>query len=233
LPDELEPDYAQRLLERNNAEDTAVEVLWHLSGEQYGACTTIVRPCPPSAPQYRGVHPYDQTVAPFMPSFDAGRWTNYPCGCFGSCNLTSPRMVHLPGPVAEIVTVTIGDVVLDESEYVQEGDVLYRRDGQWPSQDLGKPAGDDGTWSVEYLKGFSPPAHVARLVGQLALEFMAACSGNKCRLPKTVVSTSRNGISHVFDPSRMLSLGYTGLSEVDSWIAAVNPNRLMRGPRVL
>jgi hypothetical protein len=47
-----------------------------------------------------------------------------------------------------------------------------------------------------------------------------------------VVSTSRSGVTHVFDPTRMLGAGYTGIPEIDTWIASVNPNHLMATARV-
>lgn len=43
---EEQTDYNLALLRRNNAEDIAVHVLWALSGRQFGACETTVRPWP-------------------------------------------------------------------------------------------------------------------------------------------------------------------------------------------
>jgi hypothetical protein len=40
-------------------------------------------------------------------------------------------------------------------------------------------------------------------------------------------------VSHVFDPTKMLGSGYTGLPEVDSWLSAVNPHHLLAAPRVI
>lgn len=239
LPDEDDETYELRLAERNAAEDLAVQVLWSLSGRQFGACETVVRPCPPAdRPLWRGAHPYDQTVTPypssFMPVFEFGRWVNYPCGCVGRrCRQAGPRTVHLPGPVAEIVTVTIGDEVLDYDEYAQEGDVLYRIGTDWPSQDYNRPLGENGTWSVEYLKGIPVPPGVSTFVGQLAKEFLAACSGDSCRIPRNVVATTSRGVMRQFDPSRIYAAGKTGLTEIDLWLSAVNPHHLLAGPKVL
>lgn len=232
--DDTSPEYDIALANRNAAENLAVHVLWALSGRQFGDCPVIARPCP-SPPRYawRSGSSYDQSVAPWTPTFAYGRWTNVPCGCAGStCVESGPNLIHLAGPAGAVTEVKINGVVLAPSNYAQEGNRLYRLDAPWPRQDLSKPAGADGTWTVTYVQGNPPPAYVGKLVGSLAAEMILACNGNKCRLPRTVVATSRGGVSHVFDPSRMLSLGYTGLSECDSWIAAVNPNRLQSGPRV-
>ena len=238
LPAEDAENYEQKLAERNAAEDLAVQVLWSLSGRQFGACETVVRPCPPAdRPMWRGSHPYDQSVQPypssFMPVFEYGRWVNYPCGCVGKCRQAGPRTVHLPGPVAEIVTVTIGAVVLDYDEYALEGDVLYRIGGNWPHQDYNRPLGEDATWSVEYLKGVPVPAGVATFVGQLAKEFLAACSGDACRIPRNVVATTNRGVMRQFDPSRIYAAGKTGLTEIDLWLSAINPHHILAGPKVL
>lgn len=235
LPVETDPTYEQKLAQRNAAEDLAVQVLWSLSGRQFGACSALVRPCPNqgSQPMFRPGSPYDQSVSPFVPSFEFGRWVNYPCGCLGSCRKAGPRTVHLPGPVVEIVTVTIGDVVLDPDEYALEGDVLYRKGGNWPTQDYNRPMGETNTWSVEYTKGVPVPEGVGVFVGQLANEFLAACSGDACRLPRNVVSVTNRGVSRAFDPSAMYAYGKTGMTEIDLWLSAVNPYHVMSRPSVV
>jgi hypothetical protein len=235
LPDESDPTYLEKLYERNAAEDLAVQVLWSLSGRQFGACETVVRPCPnqPSALPWRAGSQWDQSVAPYIPTYEYGRWVNFPCGCLGNCKQAGPRTVHLPGPVVEIVTVTIGTEVLDPDEYVLEGTVLYRKGGNWPAQDYNKPLGENGTWSVEYIKGIPVPEGVGIFVGQLAKEFLAACSGDACRIPRNVVATTSRGVSRVFNPSIMYANGKTGLSEIDMWLAAVNPYHIMARPTVL
>jgi hypothetical protein len=224
--DEQQDAYDLALARRNAAEDMAVGVLWALSGRQFGACETTVRPCP-SYSQGFG-------YGPFLLTLDAGHWVNWPCGCVGSCTVSGPRVVHLPGPVGEIVAVTVEGIILAGTEYQLEGDALYRRGTSWPRQDLGRPLGDDGTWSVTYTRGVPVPAGVDKLTGQLALEFIAACDDEtQCRLPRTLVATNQRGNSHVFDQSKILAAGKTGLPEVDLWLAAVNPHHLAEAPSVL
>lgn len=238
LPAENDPTYNVKLAERNAAEDLAVQVLWSLSGRQFGLCETLVRPCPTQEkPFWSGSHPYDQSVQPynssFIPVYEFGRWVNYPCGCVGSCRAAGPRTVHLPGPVSEVTAVTLDGIEIDDDDYALEGNTLYRIGGNWPSQDYNKALGEPGTWSVEYLKGIPVPAGVATFVGQLAKEFLAACSGDSCRIPRNVVATTSRGVMRQFDPSRIYANGKTGLTEVDLWLSAVNPHHILAGPKVL
>jgi hypothetical protein len=228
--------YDAALAARNAAEDLAVSVLWALSGRQFGLCPHSVRPCPPPIyPPWREVSAYSP-VTSYVLSWEGDRWLNWPCGCLGGrCQLTGPRAVHLPGPVASIEEVTIAGAVLNASEYVLEGDVLYRKGTLiWPAQNLGRPLGEAGTWSVEYLRGYPPPAGTATYVGTLAAEFLKACDGGNCRLPRTVTTASRNGVTYrVYDPAVIYGDGKTGIPEIDLWLAAVNPHHLMAAPQVI
>lgn len=226
-PDNPTAEYLAALARQSNAEDIAIQVLWALSGRQFGVCETTVRPCVEYA------HGFG--YGPFIWTLNDGHWLNWPCGCVGSCVVSNPRSVHLPGPAVEIVAVTINGVTLDASAYQLEGNTLYRKGGAaWPRQDLGRPLGEPGTWSVTYTRGNPVPAGVDKLTGQLAREFIAACDDeDSCRLPRTLVSTTRRGVTNVFDPTKILGAGYTGLTDVDLWLAAVNPNHLAEAPVVL
>lgn len=217
------------------AEELAVQVLWSLSGRQYGVCPVILRPCPNTAVvRYGGW----QGGMPFYPLWDGGQWRNVTCGCVGQCDWRAPSVVHLSTttglPIQEVTEVKIGATVLDPSAYALEGDLLYRTGGAvWPSQDLSRPLDEDGTWSVTYTRGNPVPPGVGVLVGLLAKEFMNACSGGKCRLPRRVRSITRQGVSmDMVDPTDIYASGKTGLSEVDLWLSAVNPHHLMQPPKV-
>ncbi|MGV0738235.1 hypothetical protein ABQF35_14255 [Mycobacterium syngnathidarum] len=219
--------YDAAVAQRNSAENIAIQVLWSLSGRQFGVCETTVRPRPAHSQGFGH-------CGPFILALDMGHWVDWPCGCIGSCSVSNPRVVHLPGPVDAIAAVTIDGVQLDQTDYQLEGNALYRKGGQWPRQDLGRPLGESGTWSVTYTLGMAVPAGVDKLTGQLAREFAAACGDeDECRLPRTLVATTRRGVSHQFDPSKILAAGKTGLAEVDLWLAGVNPNHLAQAPEVL
>lgn len=227
---ESEPEIAQQ----TDAENLAVGVLWGLSGRQFGVCPVLARPCPSPCGSSYAMTVYGQ---PFFAVWDGGNWRNITCGCGTKCSWVSPSVIHLASrvalPVQEVVEVVIAGEVLDESEYRLEGDLLYRVGGDWPSQDLTKPLDEPGTWSVTYTRGIPPPLGTAKLVGLLAAEFLAACRGGKCRLPRRVKSVTRQGVSYdMIDPTDIYASGKTGIPEVDLWLSAVNPNRLMTPPTV-
>jgi hypothetical protein len=218
-------------MQQQDAENLAVSVLWALSGRQYGLCPVIVRPCPQPCGE-----PY-QTISPWMVVWDGANWRNLACGCGARCSWRAPNVVHLASriglPINSIVEVTIAGVVLDDSEYRLEGDLLYRVNGNWPSQDLSRPLDEPGTWSVTYLRGTAPPPGTAKLVGLLAAEFLAACNGGKCRLPRRVKTVTRQGVSYdMVDPTDIYETGKTGISEVDLWLSSVNPHHIMGAPEV-
>lgn len=213
------------------AENLAVQVLWALSGRQFGVCPAIVRPCPQSC------GPGTWTTSALLAYWDGANWRNTFCGCGPKCSWDSPYVVHLGVgaalPVQEITEVVIDGVVLDPVEYRQEGDLLYRIGAKWPAQNLGAPLDEPGTWSITYMRGFPPPEGTATLVGLLAKEFLAACSGGKCALPRRVQTVTRQGVSYqMVDPVDIYASGKTGISEIDLWLSAVNPGAMASPPTV-
>ncbi len=90
-----------------------------------------------------------------------------------------------------------------------------------------RPLDEPGTWSVTYTRGVPPPPGSAKLVGLLAQEFLAACNGGKCRLPRRVRSVTRQGVTmDMVDPTDVYATGKTGIPEIDLWLSAVNPHRV-------
>jgi len=143
LPDTPTPEeqaaYDLALSQRNAAEDMAVQVLYSLSGRQFGVCPEIVRPCPTrwwdqqhfQRPEFYGL-------------LNERDWylMAQGCGCAGRCITSGPRVIHLPGPAVSVTAVKIDGVTLDPADYTLEGDVLYRNGGPvWPGQNLGRPLG--------------------------------------------------------------------------------------------
>jgi hypothetical protein len=234
LPNSEAPLDIQR---QTDAENLAVQVLWSLSGRQFGVCPVIVRPCRQPCGGLWGLTPYSAGGA-LMVVWDGANYRNLLCGCGPKCSWVSPNVVHLSStvglPVQEIIEVVIEGVVLDPEEYRREGDLLYRVGADWPVQDLTQPLDEPGTWSVTYTRGIPPPAGTANLVGLLAKEFLAACSGGRCRLPRRVQSVTRQGVTYdMVDPTDIYATGKTGIPEVDLWLSAVNPHRVMQPPVVL
>lgn len=220
-----------------HAEELAVQILWALSGRQYGVCPVVLRPCPPSD-YTRPRYPYPYEGSPFWPLWTGSEWINETCGCARACHWTAPNVVHLSTttalPVQAVTEVRIVNTVLDPSGYKLEGDLLYRLgDLAWPTQDLTRPLPEEGTWSVTYTRGVPPPPGVDVLTGQLTEEFLKACSGGKCRLPRRVRSVSRQGVSYdMIDPTDIYESGKTGIPEIDLWLSAVNPRHLAAPPKV-
>ena len=231
--DEEQAAYDAEVVQRNAAENMAVSVIWALSGRQFGVCPVTTRPCPPQQHLFR--YRYDWPVTAYYGLSELDRYLLIQgCGCAGYCRESGPSMLHLPGPVQSVTTVTIDGIQLDPATYRLEGDVLYRLGGIWPSQNLGLPAGENGTWTVEYMQGTPPPAGTGKLVGLLALEFLNACNGGKCRLPRNVSNVSRQGVSFdMYNPNDIYDSGKTGLAEIDMWLAAINPHHLACAPEVL
>lgn len=228
LPAEDDPGYDAALARQSENEDTAVMVLWSLSGRQFGLCETVVRPCPE-----RGLsrNPWSEAIV----FWDGGNWQATSCGCIGRCRQSGPGMIHLPGPANAVAAVQLGADVLDPSEYKLQDNVLYRTGGKaWPSQNLGRPTPETGTWSVTYDRGVPVPPGGARNAGILAREFVAACSDDsECRLPRNVTAVTRQGVSYqIYNPNDMYAAGKTGLADVDMWLAAVNPHALLTAPTV-
>lgn len=213
------------------AENLAVQVLWALSGRQFGVCPAIVRPCPQSC------GPTSLASSSLLVFWDGGNWRNTFCGCGPRCSWESPYVIHLGVgaalPVQEIIEVVIDGIVLDPAEYRQEGDLLYRLNEKWPSQNLAAPLDEPGTWSVTYMRGFPPPEGSAVLVGLLAKEFLTACAGGKCALPRRVQTVTRQGVTYqMIDPTDIYTSGKTGISEIDLWLSAVNPGAMASPPTV-
>jgi hypothetical protein len=203
------------------AEELAIHTLWSLSGRQFGVCPVIMRPC--------------QEFTPVL--MNGISWRYVGCGCAGLCDWRAPSVVHLISagfPIQAVTEVKIGAAVLDASQYTLEGDLLYRAgNAAWPSQNLALPLGQDGTWSVTYTRGNPVPAGVGVLVGLLTKEYISACSGGRCKLPRRVRSVSRQGVTmDMVDPTDIYATGKTGLPEIDLWLSAVNPHRLTAPSKV-
>jgi hypothetical protein len=133
----------------------------------------------------------------------------------------SQRAVKLPhDEVTEVLSVTVGGVAF--TSWRHTGAWLHRTDGRgW--QDC---AAADVV--IEYLWGKAPPAGGKRAAVMLALELGKAEVGDSsCRLPKRVVSVTRQGVSMtLLDPQTFLQRGKLGIPDIDQWLASVNPKGL-------
>lgn len=136
--------------------------------------------------------------------------------------------IRLPGPVAGIVEIRIGEAVLDPGVYrVEGGQYLIRTDGQrWP-----EVQGD--YFTVKYHNSHPVDAMGAHAGGVMAYEWLKllTASRDKCRLPASVTNVSRQGLT--FEITRgMFPEGVTGIPEIDAYIMLFNPHGVRVAPRV-
>lgn len=235
----FEPDYAccdeweslaPELQER--ATDLAWSTLRTLSGGQVGNCPSVVRPClgPPcnvctqwwsqnlqGNPNWIGV------------GIRNGLWINCACGA-PTCSCTRLCEIVMPGPVATLIAVNLDGTELPLGDFrIDNGHRIVRTDGEcWPScQNMNANIGEPGTLAITYLPGIFPDSSALWAAGVLACEFSKACTGAKCRLPSSVTSIARQGVTFTMSEG-MFAGGLTGIREVDAYLVAVNP----RGVRV-
>jgi len=208
----------------------ASDLLYRLSGRQWsGACQDVIRPCRCVSCSV-GELPYAVR--------DNGAWINVTCGCHSEYCGCGSEALRLPfTPVIDVDQVVI-DGAIFSAWRLDRGGVLVRTDGgSWPCcQDISAATTQPGTWQITYDYGEDPPQAAKEAARALAIETVKACTGDKtCRLPRGTTSVSRRGVSYEIAAFAADSSGrvFTGLYEVDSFLAAVNPNGLRRGASVL
>jgi hypothetical protein len=217
--------------DKARAAQFGTDVMWGLTGRQFGTCPITVRPCFRNGYNgyAMGVWWWDGTFWPYILN---GLWYNAACGCAGLCRCEPLPFTQawLPGPVAGVSEVRVDGVVIDPASYrVDDAQWLVRQDGlTWPiCQDYNLASGLPGTWDVTYFRGTPVPDSVLAAAGTLACEYAKACAGQNCRLPGRVSSIIRQGVSiQMVDMDTLIKNGYTGLVEVDQIIRVYNPGGL-------
>lgn len=179
------------------------EILWALSGRQWSGTSTP--PCQASATLH-----VDQGQC-------VGWWAG-PSRYLPQQAAGAQRDVKLPhDEVTGIVSVTVGGAAF--VDYERRGSWLHRTDGWgWGVADL----------DVVYTWGKAPPEAGRWHAVAYAVELAKARVGDStCRLPKRVVSVTRQGVTiALLDPQRYLDKGKLGIPDIDQWLAAVNPNAI-------
>lgn len=232
----------------------AQELLFELTGRQFvGLCGPVkVRPCRDNCSCWGGQRlAYTNGGSRFI--WTGGFWQNGSSNC--GCGCLS--QVKLAGyPVQIITEVKIDGVALSGDDYrLDENRYLTRVDGDhWPScQDLSLDDTEEGTFSISYGYGASPPALGVSAAAQLACEMYKACadasgSGGDCQLPSGVTRITRQGIT--IEKQAFASWAWhrergwsSGLSLVDAFLGAYarfggsrrptvwSPSSTMRYPR--
>jgi hypothetical protein len=215
--------------------EAASEVVWALSGRQFGTCTVTLYPCRDDCNQYSPLFrssmvDWGGAQWPY-PSLIDGAWYNLGCsgGCIDQCSCNVSSRFTLPQPISAIVSITIdGEVVPTGSYHVEDFLHVVRDDGlEWPHC-------NDGSWFVTVTFGVQVPKLGELAVGELMCEFVKACtSDSTCKLPQRVQTLTRQGVSMtLIDPEEFLDEGKTGLYLVDLFIRTVNPSGLARSASV-
>lgn len=220
LPDECAPLVGAPAV-TGLAVEAASEVLWHLSGRQYGECEVVLRPC------RQGCGPAAATSwwEGGWPALAQG-WLSWVCGrCSGACSCTSADEVRLPADVTGVVSVSVDGTELAEGTdwTLYDGNVLVRLGAErWPvCQDWSVPVSGVGSWVVVARVGHEVPAMGRMALAELTRELVAACAGEDCALPANVVSQTRQGLSQQFaTPLDLRRDDLTGLRLVDLWLQA-------------
>lgn len=181
-----------------------------------------------------------------------GNWINTSCGsCKGGCSCIELCEIRLPGPIACIVEVKWNGKVVDPRTYtVFPTDRLVRRGVSngcgcdscggpsgcacqpcWPKcQRLDLCDTEPCTFSVLYDRGLPVPPGGILAASRLACKIADSCgsSGGECAIPAGVTQVVREGITYqVQAPSYEAGQPFfTGIPEVDEWVALVNPHGL-------
>lgn len=224
---------------RENFERMAAQMLWHWTGEIFGVCEVVTRPCIQSCASAsrwletfwgRGPYPWQGRVdsGSWVPLLIGGQWFNMGCGCTGTCSCAEegPNALRLPGPIVEVTQVRIDGEVIPPAQYqVLYNRLLVRLDGTpWPAcQNLLTDASNENTFEVTYKRGVSVPTGGQLAAGILACELAkAACNDSSCQLPQRLQTITRQGVTVGFsDDFRGLDDGKTGIWLIDAWTASV------------
>lgn len=216
---------------------TACEIIWALSGRQFGLCETTVRPC-------REVCCDPCQNAGWLPMRNSvGAWVNVTCRkhCRGSCDCQTVCELWLPGPVSSVEEVRLDGQLLDPDEYKfdrRNGTLVRVSEGCWPKCQnmLGDPAEDENTFAIKYLKGRPVPTAIAGAAAELANEIGLACAqDDSCSIPRSSLrQIQRQGKTEVFvDPNAMIDNNRTGIFAVDLALKAFNPKGRARSGAIL
>lgn len=223
----------------------ASQVLWAMSGRQFGTTSVTLRPCryyPRDTPFPDAWLSWPGTMRPPLGANGTGGyygafWVQVGCGsCGDGCGCGALSEALLPGPVETVTTVKVDGVTLSTTAYrIDDNRKIVRTDGfTWPNQNnLNLDDSQVGTWSVLANYGVPVPQGGALAVGELACEIIKGMSGEDCRLPRHVIQLARQGVTiSVPDITTLFEKGATGLYLCDMFINTWNPTHLRSRARV-
>lgn len=197
-----------------SAVNYASSILFKLSGEKYTGIQTITE-------VYTSQAAMSNVTSP---SLISGQMYNLPRLSVGQRNLKLRNT-----PVRSVIGLTHLGRELDPSEYsLRNNSYLVRHNAlPWvldPVNEL----------SITYTYGTPPPAAGKRAAIRLANELILSDKGSAaCALPERISSVARQGVSYtMLDPQEFISNGKVGIYEIDLFLAAVNPSKAKKRPKV-
>ncbi len=197
----------------------ASAVLWALTGRRWAGQRT--RNVTVTAPVTGEAHPvgWDLSWGLVHPVLIGGEVYN--CGC-----RTSTR-VRLPDDaVTDVEEVRVGGTLRNPTSYWLDRGYLVDTAGHgWPTCPPG--------FTVRYRHGRRPPPAGRRAAALYARELGRARAGDPASpLLLNLTSRTRQAVTETFVPAAdLIAKGQTGVPQVDSWVATVNPAKLTRRAR--
>lgn len=126
------------------------------------------------------------------------------------------------GPVTSVIEVLVSGEVVDPEHYAVINQRFFTAmdadDGTavlapWPRQNVRRPEGAEGTWSVEVEHGQDPPAVLALAAAELTCQMLMKWNNIDCDLPDDTSSITRSGVTVSLAARQR---GRVGLRSVDS-----------------
>lgn len=199
----------------DEAIQTASTVLYKLTGEKYPGISTSTDAITSTA--------YSNAMT--APQLIGGKMYNLPRAAMGGQRELNLRQK----PVLSVQSVSVDGVLLDPSQYSLRNNAYIVRTA--PHQWMLSPTSEI---TVTYKHGARPPvagrAAATRLANEIILWYLG---DNRCALPERITSVSRQGVSYtILQPMDFISQGNTGIYAVDSFIAAVNPDKQRKKPAI-
>ena len=214
---------------RNSALAYASLTLWAATGRRFGLHEATVRPCGVGAGACADTVGWFAEGQDWLPyAYTVGAYRSVSAQCAPRCQ------VWLPGRVDSVVEVQQDGTVVDPDSYrVDDWSWLVRTDGGcWPaSVDM---SSDVDPFQVRYVYGQPVPEPLLDAAATLACEWAKGRVGDKsCRLPARVTAITRQGVSMTaLDTDSLTKRNFTGITEVDQVIFALNPRGLESASRV-
>lgn len=221
--------------------DAATELLWALSGRQFGQCDVTLRPCRRDCSDTTDGRLGASGMWPHPAKID-GEWLNLVCGsCGAACTCGPVEQIVLPNSVTHVAEVAIDGDTLDPAAWrLDNRRILVRQDGgRWPTcQHLGRAAGEPGTFTVKAFYGRELPA-VGRLsLGELVAEFAKACVGASCAVPGNWATIATQGLTvtakkaFAANANDLDTIPEESLPFTRAFLRAYNPRKLTARSRV-